>query len=136
MPMDSFKFELVSPERLLVSEEVHSVVVPGTEGEMTVMARHAPLMTTMRPGIVTVETSGGETNRYVVYGGFADISPEGCILLAEFSVHERDFDRGDLERRMEETRQAISAATEATHRTKLEEFLHQLTTLGEVVVPA
>lgn len=134
--MESFKFELVSPERLLVSEDVHSVVVPGSEGEMTVMARHAPVVTTMRPGIVVVETVRGEKNRYVVYGGFADITAESCTLLAEFSVHERDFDRGDLERRMEETRKAISEATEAAHRTRLEEFLHQLTTLGQVIVPA
>lgn len=134
--MDSFKFELVSPERLLVSEDVHSVVVPGSEGEMTVMARHAPVVTTMRPGIVVVETVGGEKNRYVVYGGFADITAESCTLLAEFSVHERDFDREDLARRMEETKKAISEATEAVHRTRLEEFLHQLTTLGQVIVPA
>jgi F-type H+-transporting ATPase subunit epsilon len=134
--MDSFKFELVSPERLLVSEDVHSVVVPGSEGEMTVMARHAPVVTTMRPGIVVVETVGGEKNRYVVYGGFADITAESCTLLAEFSVHERDFDREDLAHRMEETKKAISETTEAAHRTKLEEFLHQLTTLGQVIVPA
>jgi F-type H+-transporting ATPase subunit epsilon len=134
--MDSFRFELVSPERLLVSEDVRSVVGPGSEGEMTVMPRHAPVITTMRPGIVVVEAVGGEKNRYVVYGGFADITPESCTLLAEFSVHERDFDRDDLARRVEETKKAISEVTEAAHRTRLEEFLHQLTTLGEVVVPA
>lgn len=134
--MDSFRFELVSPERLLVSEDVHSVVVPGSEGEMTVLALHAPIMTTMRPGIVVVEAVSGEKNRYVVYGGFADITAESCTLLAEFSVHERDFDREDLTRRVEDTKKAISETTEAAHRTRLEEFLHQLTTLGEVVIPA
>lgn len=134
--MDAFRFELVSPERLLVSEEAESVVVPGSEGEMTVLAHHAPVMTTMRPGIVTVKTAAGETNRYVVYGGFADILPDSCILLAEFSVHERDFDHADLQRRVEETRQAISEAASPEHRTRLEELLHQLTTLGGVIVPA
>ena len=52
--MASFKFELVSPERLLVSQDVTAVVVPGTDGEMTVMANHAPVMTTVQPGVVTV----------------------------------------------------------------------------------
>ena len=51
---EAFKFELVSPERLLVSEQVESVVIPGAEGEMTVMANHAPVMTTIKPGVVTV----------------------------------------------------------------------------------
>jgi F-type H+-transporting ATPase subunit epsilon len=134
--MDSFKFELVSPERLLVSEDVISVVVPGSEGEMTVMAHHAPVMTTMRPGIIEAKNVDGETSRYVVYGGFADILPDSCTLLAEFSVHEKDFDREDLARRVEETKKAISETSEPEHRTKLEEFLHQLTTLDNVIIPA
>src|SRR5262249_16958723 len=117
--MDSFKFELVSPERLLVSEDVVSVVVPGSEGEMTVMAHHAPVLPTMRPGVVVAQSVGGETSRYVVYGGFADILPDSCTLLAEFSVHEKDFDRQDLQRRVEETKRAISEASEPEHRTKL-----------------
>ena len=83
---DSFQFELVSPERLLVSEAVESVVIPGTEGEMTVMAHHAPVMTTVKPGVVTVKTAAGGEERYVVFGGFADILPSGCTLLAESAV--------------------------------------------------
>ncbi len=77
---EAFQFELVSPERLLVSEQVESVVIPGAEGEMTVMANHAPVMTTVKPGVVTVRTAAGATERYVVFGGFADILPSGCTL--------------------------------------------------------
>src|SRR5687768_17928478 len=73
-----FQFELVSPERLLVSEQVEFVVIPGAEGEMTVMANHAPVMTTIKPGVVTVKTAAGATERYCVFGGFADILPTGC----------------------------------------------------------
>ncbi|RWH52668.1 MAG: F0F1 ATP synthase subunit epsilon, partial [Mesorhizobium sp.] len=62
---EAFKFELVSPERLLVSEQVESVVIPGAEGEMTVMAQHAPVMTTIKPGVVTVKTAAGKEERYV-----------------------------------------------------------------------
>ena len=61
---DSFNFELVSPERLLLSEAVSEVILPGTDGEMTVMAHHAPVMTTIKPGIVTVRTEGGENQRF------------------------------------------------------------------------
>ncbi|MGN6467264.1 MAG: F0F1 ATP synthase subunit epsilon [Rhizobiaceae bacterium] len=133
---ESFKFELVSPERLLVSEEVESVIVPGKEGEMTVLARHMPVMTTMRPGIITVKTTDGRTERYVVYGGFVDILPDSLTLLAEFSVHENDLDRADLTRRVQETRDQISQAESPEHRTKLEEFLHQLVTLENAMIPA
>ncbi|TIT55384.1 MAG: F0F1 ATP synthase subunit epsilon, partial [Mesorhizobium sp.] len=63
---EAFKFELVSPERLLVSAEVESVVIPGAEGEMTVMAHHAPVMTTIKPGVVTVKNASGSEERYVV----------------------------------------------------------------------
>ena len=84
---EAFQFELVSPERLLVSEEVESVVIPGAEGEMTVMANHAPVMTTIKPGVVTVNAGfRAGTERYVVFGGFADILPTGCTLLAESAV--------------------------------------------------
>ncbi|WP_292246285.1 F0F1 ATP synthase subunit epsilon, partial [Mesorhizobium sp.] len=92
---EAFKFELVSPERLLVSEEVESVVIPGAEGEMTVMALHAPVMTTIKPGVVTVKTVGGKEERYVVFGGFADIVASGCTLLAESAVAVGDIDRAD-----------------------------------------
>ncbi len=83
---EAFQFELVSPERLLVSEQVEFVVIPGAEGEMTVMANHAPVMTTIKPGVVTVKTAAGATERYCVFGGFADILPTGCTLLAESAV--------------------------------------------------
>src|ERR687897_2644637 len=99
---EAFKFELVSPERLLVSEEVQHVVIPGAEGEMTVMANHAPVMTTIKPGVVTVKTAAGATERYCVFGGFADILPSGCTLLAESAVSVKSIDRDDLARRIQD----------------------------------
>ena len=60
---DAFKFELVSPERLLVSGEVEQVLVPGAEGDMTVLAHHAPLLTTLRPGLLDIGLPGGEHQR-------------------------------------------------------------------------
>ncbi|MBX3579101.1 MAG: F0F1 ATP synthase subunit epsilon [Rhizobiaceae bacterium] len=132
----AFKFELVSPERLLVSEEVVSVVIPGSEGEMTVMANHAPVMTTIKPGVVTVKTASGTEERYVVFGGFADILPSGCTLLAESATPVKDIDRADLARRIQEAREDLSDAKSDEHRTKAEQFLGQLTTLEGALLPA
>ncbi|MFD9898950.1 F0F1 ATP synthase subunit epsilon [Mesorhizobium sp. NPDC059025] len=132
----AFKFELVSPERLLVSEEVESVVIPGAEGEMTVMAEHAPVMTTIKPGVVTVKPASGNVQRFVVFGGFADILPSGCTLLAESAVAVEDIDRADIARRIQEAREDIADAKDDASRSKAEQFLHQLTTLEGAILPA
>ena len=126
---EAFQFELVSPERLLVSAKVESVVIPGVEGEMTVMALHAPVMTTVKPGVVTVKPVSGSEERYVVFGGFADILPSGCTLLAESAVAVKDIDRADLARRIQDAREDVADATDDATRTKADEMLAQLTTL-------
>ena len=133
---EAFQFELVSPERLLVSEPVESVVIPGAEGEMTVMAHHAPVMTTIKPGVVTVKTAEGTEERYVVFGGFADIVPSGCTLLAELAVAVGDIDRADLARRIQEAREDAADAKDDQTRSKAEQFLSQLTTLEGAILPA
>lgn len=125
----AFKFELVSPERLLVSQDVEAVILPGTEGEMTVMANHAPLMTTIKPGVVTVKPVSGADERYVVFGGFADVTPEACTLLAESAVAVKDIDRDDLARRIQDAREDVADAKNDEARTKAEQFLAQLATL-------
>lgn len=126
---DAFTFELVSPERLLVSEPVESVVIPGSEGEMTVMANHAPVMTTVKPGVVTVNTGSGSPQRYVVFGGFADILPSGCTLLAESAVAVSAINRDDLAKRIQDAREDVSDAKDDETRAKAEQYLSQLTTL-------
>jgi len=126
---EAFKFELVSPERLLVSEEVQSVVIPGAEGEMTVLANHAPVMTTIKPGVVTVKTVAGADERYVVFGGFADILPSGCTLLAESAVPVASIDREDLARRIQDAREDAADAKDDETKTRAEAFLNELTTL-------
>ncbi|MER8711302.1 F0F1 ATP synthase subunit epsilon [Mesorhizobium sp. M0142] len=133
---EAFKFELVSPERLLVSEQVESVVIPGAEGEMTVMAHHAPVMTTIKPGVVTLKTASGKEERYVVFGGFADIVPAGCTLLAESAVAVGDIDRAELARRIQEAREDAADAKDDQARSKAEQFLNQLTTLEGAILPA
>ena len=129
----ALKFELVSPERLLVSENVEQVVIPGAEGEMTVLEKHAPTMTTIKPGVVTVKPVSGAEQRYVVFGGFADILPESCTLLAESAVAVSDIDRADLARRIQAAKEDVSDAKDDDARTKAEMYLAQLTTLEGAV---
>ena len=130
---EAFQFELVSPERLLVSEQVEFVVIPGAEGEMTVMANHAPVMTTIKPGVVTVKTAGGATERYCVFGGFADILPTGCTLLAESAVAVSSIDRDDLSKRIQDAREDVADAKDDQTRTKAEQYLSNLTTLEAAI---
>ncbi len=80
--MTTFRFELVSPARLLFEGPVESVVVPGAEGDMTILANHAALMTSLRPGVVTV-VDGKTSKRLFVRGGFADVNARGLTILAE-----------------------------------------------------
>ena len=95
--MASFHFELVSPERLLFAGEVESVIVPGSEGQFTVMRDHAPFMSTMKPGVVEVVESGSRKQRLFVRGGFADVSPTGLTILAEQAIPVEDLDAARIE---------------------------------------
>ena len=81
---DKVQFELVSPERLLVSEAVDMVVVPGSEGDFGVLEGHAPVMSTIRNGDIAIyRTSGGEPERIAIEGGFAEVNDRGLTVLAE-----------------------------------------------------
>jgi F-type H+-transporting ATPase subunit epsilon len=130
---EAFQFELVSPERLLVSEQVESVVIPGAEGEMTVLANHAPVMTTIKPGVVTVKTAAGATERYCVFGGFADILPSGCTLLAESAVAVESIDRDDLAQRIQDAGEDVADAKDDKARAKAAEYLNHLKTLEAAI---
>lgn len=105
---ESFKFELVSPERLLLSEQVVSVLAPGSEGYFTVMANHAPLMATLRAGVVEAELAGGVKRRIFVEGGFADINPDGFTLLAEKATAVEDLDTATLDAAIADARTAAA----------------------------
>src|SRR5205085_10265832 len=83
--MATFHFDLVSPEKLLFSGEVEQVDVPGSEGDFGVLAGHAPLMTTLRPGILVLHREGGAL-KVVVNGGFAEVNPSGLTVLSEIAM--------------------------------------------------
>jgi len=90
--MATFHFELASPERLVFSGEVDQVDVPGSEGDFGVFAGHAPLVTTLRPGMLTVY-QGGEKQQIVVHGGFAEVGANGLTVLADMATQLKDLDR-------------------------------------------
>jgi F-type H+-transporting ATPase subunit epsilon len=93
-------------------------------------------MTTIKPGVVTVKTAGGKEERYVVFGGFADILPSGCTLLAESAVAVGDIDRADLSRRIQDAKEDAADAKDDQSRSKAEQFLAQLTTLESALLAA
>ena len=130
---DNFNFELVSPERLLLSEMVTEVVIPATDGEMTVMANHAPTMTTIKPGIVSVRFANGSKQDYVVFGGFADILPTGSTLLAESAVIVQDLSKDELTLRIEAAKREIEDAVHHEHKSRLEHYIMELTHLQGVI---
>jgi F-type H+-transporting ATPase subunit epsilon len=92
---EPFQFDLVSPERLLFSERVEQVVVPGAEGDFTVLKGHAPFMSTLRPGVLDV-TAGAGVQRIFVRGGFADVTAEGLTILAERAMPLAEVDAAAL----------------------------------------
>ena len=127
---EGLKIEIVSPERLLLSETVHSVTVPGTEGYFTVMNDHAPFMTTLRPGFITVTRDGGQADIYFVRGGFADVSPEGLTILAEESVPFSEFDHGDLQAQIQAAQEELTRAESPEDRTYAQEVVSGLLNLA------
>src|SRR5690606_27676072 len=79
---DTFKFELVSPERVLLSEDAEQVVLPGVQGDFAVLASHAPMLSMLRPGVLDIQLPG-RTRRVFVKGGFAEVEPDRLTVLAQ-----------------------------------------------------
>jgi F-type H+-transporting ATPase subunit epsilon len=124
---DPFKFELVSPERLLVSGNVEQVIVPGSEGEMTVLAHHAPLLTTLRPGLLDIGfPGGGEHQRYFVRGGFAEVSPAGLTVLAETAIDLIELDAAQFAQAVKDAEEDVADATDDALRDRAQTKLDQL----------
>jgi len=124
---DPFKFELVSPERLLVSGNVEQVIVPGSEGEMTVLAHHAPLLTTLRPGLLDIGfPGGGEHQRYFVRGGFAEVSPGGLTVLAETAIDLLELDAAQFAQAVKDAEEDVADATDDAIRDRAQTRLDHL----------
>jgi len=114
----NFHFELVSPQKLLFSGDVDQVDVPGIEGDFGVLAEHAPMVTTLRPGILTVHGAGGQ-QKIVVLGGFAEVSADGLTVLAEVAEAVENIDRGLIATRISELESRIAKSEPGSELDKL-----------------
>jgi F-type H+-transporting ATPase subunit epsilon len=99
---ETVEFELVSPAKLLKSEPVEMVVVPGAEGDIGVLPGHSPLIATVRPGVIEVHEDGGVKERIFISGGFCEISPERCTVLAEEAIEVSSIDKATANKRLED----------------------------------
>ncbi len=120
---DQIQFELVSPERLLVSQAVEMVVVPGAEGDIGVLPGHAPLISNVRPGIIAVFENNKVAQRIFVAGGFAEVTPERCTVLAEAATLLEDIDRAVVEAEMRIAREDLADAKDDATRDRLEQAI-------------
>lgn len=122
----AFKFDLVSPERLIFSGEVRAVVVPGSEGEFTVLENHAPFMAVLKPGVVTVEAQDASKRRLFVRGGFADVAPDGLTILAEEAMPIEELDAAKLDADIANAKEDLADALSDESKRLAAERLAQL----------
>ncbi|QIG47876.1 F0F1 ATP synthase subunit epsilon [Nordella sp. HKS 07] len=122
-------FELVSPERLLFSGDVAEVDIPGTEGDMGILPGHAPVLSTLRPGVVTVTMEGGGKERIFVRGGFAEVNPQGLTVLAEVAVPVAELDAERLAQEIRDAQEDVSDAQDDETRRRAQENVDHLQAL-------
>ena len=120
MAEDKVEFELVSPEKLLLSRKVDMVVVPGAEGDMGVLPQHSPAITTVRPGTIVVYEGGAVTDRIFIAGGFAEVSDNRCTVLAEEAMPIEDIDKNAVEQALSTALDDVSSASSVAERNTAE----------------
>jgi F-type H+-transporting ATPase subunit epsilon len=124
--MAKMHFDLVSPERLLISAEVDQVDVPGSEGDFGVFAGHAPVMTTLRPGVLSIVTAGRSPEKFFVRGGFAEVTLQGLTVLAEEAMPLAELNAATLDQRIQNAEEDITDAKDAAARDRAQTTLNQL----------
>lgn len=130
---DKIHFDLVSPEQMLLSEDVTMVTLPGTEGYFGVLAGHAPVISTLRPGVIEVKDGESGDMRIFVRGGFAEVDPTKVVVLAEEAIPLADLDVEALEARIRDTEEDLTAAKTDSERARVQETLDYLRQLRAAV---
>jgi F-type H+-transporting ATPase subunit epsilon len=125
-------FELVSPARLLYSGEVTSVQIPGAEGEMTILPGHAPVLSTLKPGVVAIQKDAG-TDKIFVLGGFAEVNAKGLTVLAEQAIPLADLNAGAIAKQIKDAEEDVADAKTDAARAKAAETLDHLRALQAVL---
>ena len=116
----------MTPERLVFSGPVEQVVVPGTEGEFGVLAGHAPVMSTLKPGLLTIYAAGAAPRYLFVRGGFAEARPDGLTVLAEQALPLEELDAARLAQEIQDAEEDVADATDDDARRLAQEKLDQL----------
>lgn len=124
--MAKLHFDLVSPERLLISAEVDQVDVPGSEGDFGVFAGHAPVMTTLKPGVLSIQTAGRAAEKFFVRGGFAEVTLQGLTVLAEEAMPLAELNAATLDQRIKNAEEDFNDAKDAAVRDRAQTTLSQL----------
>ncbi len=130
--VDKIHFDLVSPERLLLSDDVEMVTLPGTEGYFGVLAGHAPLISTLRPGLIEVKGGSEGEMRLFVRGGFAEVDAGKVVVLAEEAIPLSEFDLAALDQRIADAEEDLAAAKTDAARDKVGATLDNLRQLRAV----
>ena len=133
---DPFQFDLVAPTRLMMSESVQQVVVPGADGYFTVLKGHAPLMSSLKPGIIDVTRAGGEVLRIFVRSGFADVSTTGLTILAERAIPLAEVDPGMIAQGLRDAEEDVADAKDPATKAAAETRLQQLKEIQGVLTRA
>jgi F-type H+-transporting ATPase subunit epsilon len=126
--MAALHLEFVSPESVLFSGDVDQVDLPGSEGDLGILAGHAPMVTSLRPGIVTIFRDG-RREPVVVVGGFAEVGPAGLTVLADRAVARADFDMAVLAGEIKDAEEDVADAKNDAERDRLARHLEQLKSL-------
>ena len=124
--MATFTFELVAPERVIFSGDVDAVVLPATEGDMTVLPGHAPMMTALKTGFLIITDRPGSGRRVLVRGGFADVSQTGLTVLAERALPEEEITQEILDREILQAEMAYDTTGDSTAKQAAEAAVAQL----------
>lgn len=127
--MAGLHFELVSPARLLFSGDVDGVVIPGVEGEMTILPLHAPLLAMLKPGVVRVQRGGQADERIFVRGGIAEVNPKGLTVLAEVAIPMAELNAAALAAQIKDAEEDVADAVTDEARRKASENLEHLKAL-------
>jgi len=117
---DKVEFELVSPEKLLTSQPVDMVVVPGSEGDFGVLAGHSPMISTVRPGVIDVYEADRVVDRVFVAGGFAEVTETRCTVLAEEAIAVSEIDRGKVEQQIRDLGEDLEDAKSDDEKARVE----------------
>ena len=125
----TFKFELVSPERVLMSVDADQVVVPGADGDFAVLAGHAPFITTLRPGVLDV-TAGGKKRRVLVKSGFAEVDPARLTILAQAAYDVDEMSAAVVAKELSAAEAELAAAKDDAARSNADTLVNELRRLS------